>query len=334
MNILELNSKEKLIHHKELLKDDDLSPELEYFYSTILWRIFGDDDSSEITEYYKHMMGAQNATPIDFYFFSNENLDSFFNQLDVKGKRVMTVGSSGDQALYAIFKGAKHIDLIDLNIMTKVYVDLKIAAIRALSYEEFITMMKDPARRIDSFYPKFSHLLEGRSRVFWDTIVANDDVKFINEIAHGSEWNFQDCFNKMEFFSSEEAYNKLKHILDDGKYKLNVINAEFSDFPKHANGEYDLILLSNILMFHSEYVSDTVEFVNVVKKLYRNHLKEGGQIQVASSEPVWYEEEHIKSMVEELKCNIKEVNDSGIYNGEGDDPVTMIEKPRTMLMGD
>ena len=52
------------------------------------------------------------------YTFTNENLDKIFKIMNVKGKKVLTVGSSGDQALYAIGKGAKKVTIIDANPMT------------------------------------------------------------------------------------------------------------------------------------------------------------------------------------------------------------------------
>ena len=47
------------------------------------------------------------------YHCSNERLNAYFKDLKLKGSRIATVGSSGDQVLNAIFYGAKDITLIE-----------------------------------------------------------------------------------------------------------------------------------------------------------------------------------------------------------------------------
>ena len=55
------------------------------------------------------------VSPFDyFYLFSNENLNFLFKRINVENKSVLTVGSSGDQALYAFANGAKNIVHFDI----------------------------------------------------------------------------------------------------------------------------------------------------------------------------------------------------------------------------
>ena len=49
-------------------------------------------------DYEKRMKGFEKL-----YLFSNENLGTYYKRLNLEGKRVLTVGSSGDQILYSLF---------------------------------------------------------------------------------------------------------------------------------------------------------------------------------------------------------------------------------------
>ena len=73
----------------------------------------------------------------------------------------------------------------------------------------------------------------------------------------------------------------MKKILNQGKYKLNYITAEFNDFPNKLKSKYDYILLSNI----ADYVPDghIDDYTKVAAKLYKNNLIEGGSLQVTSA---------------------------------------------------
>ena len=68
---------------------------------------------------------------------ANEKLNAYFKDLNLKGSRIATVGSSGDQVLNAIFYGAKDITLIDANIFTRAYFEYKTAMIKNLNFDEF-----------------------------------------------------------------------------------------------------------------------------------------------------------------------------------------------------
>lgn len=48
------------------------------------------------------------------YAFCNENVSGYLNFLDLKDKSLLTVGSSGDQAISAITRGCKDITALDI----------------------------------------------------------------------------------------------------------------------------------------------------------------------------------------------------------------------------
>ena len=69
------------------------------------------------------------------YPFTNENIGAYFSKLDFKDKSVLTVTSSGDHIINSILMGAKEVDAFDVNPLAKHYSELKIAAIKSLTFE-------------------------------------------------------------------------------------------------------------------------------------------------------------------------------------------------------
>ena len=119
---------ERIQEFQEFTNDKDMAVLLEYFYASY-WKVvdkagYENYDymfnlfTSEIENYYKYLVYSQsgNKTTEKAYSFTNECLETFFNSdyIDVNGKRVLTVGSSGDQALNAIYYGAKSVDVVDI----------------------------------------------------------------------------------------------------------------------------------------------------------------------------------------------------------------------------
>ena len=49
-----------------------------------------------------------------FYLYTNEHLNTFLKKINVKDKRVLTVGRSGDQILYSLLNGAREVVCFDI----------------------------------------------------------------------------------------------------------------------------------------------------------------------------------------------------------------------------
>ena len=71
------------------------------------------------------------------YPFTTENIAGYMDDLNLSDKNVITVTGSADHVLNAVLKGANNILTFDVNPYAKYYLDLKIAAIKELSFEEF-----------------------------------------------------------------------------------------------------------------------------------------------------------------------------------------------------
>ena len=86
--------------------------------------------------------GAQENNFYQIYPFATENISGYINEFELKNKSLLTVGSSGDQAINAILYGCQDISVLDVNPYTKFYYYLKISSILNLELEEFMTFLR------------------------------------------------------------------------------------------------------------------------------------------------------------------------------------------------
>ena len=73
------------------------------------------------------------------YTFTTENISGYINYFDFNNKNLLTVGSSGDQVLNALLSEPEKIDAFDISIFPRYFLELKIAAIKTLTREEYIS---------------------------------------------------------------------------------------------------------------------------------------------------------------------------------------------------
>mgnify|MGYP003306037768 CR=1 FL=1 len=177
-----------------------------------------------------------NGTVCKAYPFSNEDLPRMFENINNSKSRVLTVGSSGDQFLNAVYYGAKDITVLDGNLFTKPYIDYKVAAIKNLTYEEFryyFLLKKDPFCR--AVYSKIFQDLPEDSQEFFGTIFLeqSNSKDTYNAICHKDDV-FDEQIQSL-FFAEPSSYMKLQDKLLKNDYGFQVINAEFADFNKARN---------------------------------------------------------------------------------------------------
>lgn len=212
------------------------------------------------------------------YPFSNENLDETFSIFNPKEKSVLTVGSSGDQVIWALAKGANKVTLIDANPMSLAYTELKLSAIKNLTYEEYIKMF-DPNYFLNPImYAKVSHDLSSQVREFWDFIFSNTSLKY--ELQNNRNKLFQSVrgmnyrsMNNSSLFMPSEIFNNAKENL--GNCEIDFKCAEIQDFARTIDDKYDIMLLSNI----SDYVRGASVMFPQVFAL-SNYLTDDGVIEL------------------------------------------------------
>lgn len=179
------------------------------------------------------------------YPFTSENIAGYMKDLDLIGKKVITVTGSTDHILNAVLQGATEITTFDVNPKTEPYMDLKISAVRNLLYEDFIKLLLFE-NNMNLDYNIISSLdMSKKSRAFWLEQLS----KFNN---NGIELRKSSLFNTKYFNSDSKLWQNL--YLEKSKYDLlkqrlsgvniTFVNASLKDLKIEEN--FDYMFLSNI----------------------------------------------------------------------------------------
>ena len=223
------------------------------------------------------------------YPLSNEYLKDYFSLLDLKNKKVLTVGSSGDQILYAIACGAKEVSNVDINPYAKFYIDFKISAIKLLKYKEFKKFFDSETKDLNliksKLYSKIRNLMPNDSQYFWDNIFIEFDS--LVDFTHLSRPVLD------SYVYDAEQYYGIKEALDQG-CKLTFKCLDIRNIFEYIKDEkYDAVFLSNIFDYVADweeksienkealksYTPQEVEFFNICQGLL-NSLNPNGILQV------------------------------------------------------
>lgn len=210
------------------------------------------------------------------YSFTTENIGGYINSFDLFSKSLLTVGSSGDQAINAILKGCKDITMLDINPFVQYYFNLKKAGILTLSYEEFIDYFHDYDLNLSLFntktYQKLRNILskiDSSSLLFWDILYKNNAPTVIRYrlFEHGNmEYEIVKALNL--YLSNETLFKTTKGIITNVNPKF--INCNVLNVDKRLNKrKYDNIFLSNIYNYINSKDSDLFQLAisNLMERL-------------------------------------------------------------------
>ena len=215
------------------------------------------------------------------YSFATENISGYMQYFNLKNKSLLTVGSSGDQIINAYNNGCKDITLLDVNPFAPYYVNLKIAAILSLTYQEFQLFFFRWLERLEKnnerynlyLFNKLSDNLKNidyNSYYFFKEIFNNYQLEKISDyLMNDDENNYRVIKGINNYLQDEESYNQTKMILKDIGFKY--INENI--FRITDNIKYDNIFLSNICT----YVT-LLELKDLIEKLKNNNLNDGGSM--------------------------------------------------------
>lgn len=218
------------------------------------------------------------------YPFTSENIAGYMKDLDLTGKKVVTVTGSADHILNAILLGATEITTFDINPLTKPYMDLKISAIKNLSYDEFIKLLLFESN-INLDYNIISSLdMSDESKMFWLEQLSKFDNNGI-ELRNSSLFNTK-YFNPnsklwQNLYLEKSKYNLLKQQIKEAN--ITFINASLNDLKIDEN--FDYMFLSNIsdylsLMYNSDplrkYRDLLIEFQKRIDIIYFAYLYDIG----------------------------------------------------------
>lgn len=217
------------------------------------------------------------------YSFTTENLE-YLTHLNIKNKKVLTVGASLDQAIMCFLQGAIEVVNFDINKYAKYYSELKFIAIKKLNYIDFIQFFsKGPQSFSKAIFNRLKHDL------------SEEAFNFFNEQYHifktGVDFRNSYIFNNL-FDNPEEKIHNSFYCRDRALYAsaqekiknkpFNWIESSIEKFD--INDLFDIILLSNIADYsHKMFLSSSHAEIyrdNIVKK-FLQFLKPQGAIMFA-----------------------------------------------------
>jgi S-adenosylmethionine-diacylglycerol 3-amino-3-carboxypropyl transferase len=108
--------------------------------------------------------------PFDVFFFLDPRIDREALKIN-EDDTILTISSAGCNALSLLLDDPRHIYLVDRNPCQNALVEMKIAAIKNLEYEDFWKMFGEGTLPLFSkkYYPKLRHDLSPESQKFWDS---------------------------------------------------------------------------------------------------------------------------------------------------------------------
>ncbi len=195
-------------------------------------------------------------------------------------KDVFSITASGDQIINSVFYGGRNITGLDISKFTKYYAALKIAAVEALTKEEYIKYIVgdynvDPLSL--DLYSKLRVKLNPDAAVFWDSIFDYCGVERLNDSPFFGHFTVApDRMIINNPFLHDNNFYETKEKLEEVDIKLYDGNA--LDINKMKLGSFDLILLSNILNYIDSFYCRRNEDRFTIYKRFLEHLplKEDG----------------------------------------------------------
>ena len=218
------------------------------------------------------------------YPFTSENIAGYMKDLNLTGKKVITVTGSTDHILNAILQGATEITTFDINPLTKPYMDLKISALKNLSYEDFIKLLLFESN-MNLDYNIISSLdMSDESKMFWLEQLSkfnNNGIELRNSSLFNTKYFNPNSKLLQNLYLERSKYNLLKQQIKEAN--ITFINASLNDLKIDEN--FDYMFLSNIsdylsLMYNSDtlmkYRDLLIEFQKRIDIIYFAYLYDIG----------------------------------------------------------
>jgi len=252
------------------------------------------------------------------YLYATEMVSEYYSRIDLQDKSVLTIIGSGDQIINAYFFGAKSVTGFDINKRAVLFADLKINAIKSLSFKEFLLFFGD---RFDnasfefSLYQKVRENLKEESINFFDGLYKEMEGKdFLNSSYFRQRASIVTLPSEVNaYLRDEESYNKVKNIL--ALKTPELIAADIQEIPSILEKRtFDLINLSNVPNYFVGRNEGRVEnFISFLKE-YSKLLVNEGLLIFYSYSPVIYETKTVPPASSEE--TLKEIEATGVFKVE------------------
>lgn len=182
------------------------------------------------------------------YPFTTEMISGYFDEIDFKGKKVLTVGSSLDQAYNALLLGAKNIVVYDINENVKRFGKIK---------RELI--LKVPRQEL------------------YDEVLKVDEVPLSSDILS------KDLVYRMNpYLHDDTAYEELRRKLKKQSSKIEYIIGNLMKLDNVDGELFDIIITSNVFQNISCFIGDSnpYEKLKEVFELLKGHLSDEAILQL------------------------------------------------------
>lgn len=227
--------------------------------------------TKELDELKLRMQSDKNHLPIDnsfneyskIYIHSNENLKEYIKGLD--GKRVLCVGSSGDHLLNSMVAGSTEIDTFDINRYARLFIELRLTALRYLDDESALIFLKEIDKEL---YLRINKYLPQDVKEFFDYLILTYSKKVIYDKMIQDSTVYLDNNN----YESIEAIRRMKEALD--RLKHTHYSCNMYSLPEYISEPYDVIYLSNIISYDHNY--DRI--FKFLRELRKDFLRDHGEV--------------------------------------------------------
>ncbi len=226
--------------------------------------------------------GSYNPLRDDFYpetsiiyKTTNEDVRSYLNLLKDKEK-IFSITASGDQILNSILVGSKDITACDVSHFPKYFLDLKIAAVKSLSLEDYLNFFvmtdEENIEFSDKYYDELRSNLDKNSLEFWDHLFGFfDGDEIYNSSLFSRKVYTLKHFKERNPYLEKGNYKLLRKKLDD--VDIKYINTNLGNSDLSFNESYDLVNLSSIM-----YYGILRDPKNYLKLLENFNLRDNGMI--------------------------------------------------------
>lgn len=205
--------------------------------------------------------------------FGGDNFKGLCDELDVSGEKAYTVCGSGDQSLELVGRGFTLVDAFDINLLARHMLNLKIAAIKALEYDEFMIFSRKMFRDL-LLFEKISAFLNPETKKYFEYLftLKDQDSVYKNLMTHcytGYNAIIKACQTNFSFYMPKGFYIVKDKLLNS---QINFKERNLFEL-QNLKDNYDFIYFSNILIFNSMNILD---FKKELLPNYIEHLNSNG----------------------------------------------------------
>ncbi len=220
------------------------------------------------------------------YIYATEMVSAYYNLLQIKDKRVLSIVSSGDQIIDAYYYGAKEVIGFDINKRSLFILEIKFVAITILKRKEFLeffgTNMSNGNFNFQ-LYKKIRSKLSIKTRNFFNKIYK--EFNYNGKKILKSQYFRQRSMFKYSaqdintYLKTDKDYFKCRDIIKYKQINFHQLDVNNIASDKKIKGKFDIINLSNVLNYLTDNTKEEnllMEIVqateNISKRLKRNGL--------------------------------------------------------------